>query len=954
MVGRQRELTRLQSLLTAEDAPHVALIAGEAGVGKSRLVRALVDALPAGTSVLSAAASEGDLGRPYQLLIDAVEPVVAAWSEVPAALDRRRDPLSVLLCTVSPAFDLCPDRSYGQEELLRASIDLVRHCTGPAPTVLVFEDLHWADAESVALFTRLALTPKLPVLLVGTFRPEALDRRHPLPESIVDLERRRSVHHVGLDRLTLGEVAELLAAVFGRPVPFPAAEALHARTGGNPFFLEELLVTAGDVSPDRLAELPLPWSLSEAILRHLDGLDPGVRRIVDAAAVLGRTISFDLLAAVTGTGEDTLIDALRELVARGVLVEGQDDIFSFRHALTHEVVAAQLLGRERRRLHEKAYAALQEQGSGDYGSLAHHAAGAARFEEMVDAARRGAALNLRRGSTSQGLRLAELGLSEAEHDLELLELASRAAWLVGLLDVAVRHGLAWREVAERSGDGAAAGAAIRHLARLYWELGDTENRWAMVRAALERAEAGDGEEKAWAYTLASEAHMLENHPDEAVEWADRALALATTTGTAAVRPPALVNKGSALLGVDARFDEGIAILEEALVEAEAANDLHSLSRALNNLTDAVFPTAPPARLRQLLDRAADVAERSGQRGRAMSDWAMTSSDMAQMDGDLALAEALLAEGRRMDAGAERSEDRRWYALHAAELAIETGHLDEAGAALQPVLAEVSESDTWPVADWAYGLASAVAARRGDLDGCLRLLGESVERAVDKPCHDQPGAYAAIVHAARAGGDPAVLTELLTRLEQRVALPGGSRTNWRNHARGAIAEAAHQPEEALAHYRAALAAVYNRKAAWAADIHQGIARCQLVLGHADEARRAIGTALELLARWPGWRQQDARALERRLSRSSLTGGEGGLGGGHERTPDLTAREREVAALVAEGLSNGEIARRLYISTKTASVHVSNILTKLGMSSRTEIATWAVRTGLAGSAPAAADR
>jgi predicted ATPase len=201
----------------------------------------------------------------------------------------------------------------------------------------VFEDLHWADAESLALFGRLAVTADLPLLLVGTFRPEGVARRHPLVELLAELERQRLVTGVALERLSRAGVAELLAAVYGNPVPYQVAEALHRRTGGNPFFLEELVVTAGRVDPARLATLPLPWNLSEAVLRRLDDLAPSQRRVVDAAAILGRRISFDLLAAVTGSGEDELIAILHHLVAENVMEE-EPDLFAFRHALTREAI----------------------------------------------------------------------------------------------------------------------------------------------------------------------------------------------------------------------------------------------------------------------------------------------------------------------------------------------------------------------------------------------------------------------------------------------------------------------------------------------------------------------------------------------------------------------------------------------------------------------------------------
>jgi DNA-binding NarL/FixJ family response regulator len=119
-----------------------------------------------------------------------------------------------------------------------------------------------------------------------------------------------------------------------------------------------------------------------------------------------------------------------------------------------------------------------------------------------------------------------------------------------------------------------------------------------------------------------------------------------------------------------------------------------------------------------------------------------------------------------------------------------------------------------------------------------------------------------------------------------------------------------------------------------DAEQGVARCLLATGQLDEVRQHAERAVQVLARWPGWRAEQAAALLRRVAQSPAAA-EGAL----------TTREREVAILLAEGLTNGQIAQRLYISAKTASVHVSNILAKLGMSSRAEVAAWAAREGLA---------
>jgi hypothetical protein len=334
-------------------------------------------------------AGQGAPGRPFSLLLDAFEPVVAGWTSIPPALSRRADSIELLLKPVAPALGPCDDRQYGPEELLRGAVDLIQFLV-PEPAVLVFEDLHGADAESISLFGRLATVPELDALLVGTYRPEDLGCRHALALLVADLERRRSITHVSLARLMRSSVGELLGAVYRRPVSWQVADTVHRRTGGNPFFVEELLLAAGETDPDRLPTLPLPWNLSEVLLRHLDGLDDQQRRVVDAAAVLGSRFPFDVLAALVGLPEDDLIAVMRRLVDAGLLVEDEPDVFSFRHALTCEAVSGQLLGRERRRLHEKALAVMCELASDDYTGLAHHAQGAGRYDEVVTFARQGA------------------------------------------------------------------------------------------------------------------------------------------------------------------------------------------------------------------------------------------------------------------------------------------------------------------------------------------------------------------------------------------------------------------------------------------------------------------------------------------------------------------------------------------------------------------------------------
>jgi DNA-binding CsgD family transcriptional regulator/tetratricopeptide (TPR) repeat protein len=948
MVGRGMELARLQRALAA-DATQVVLVTGEAGVGKTRLLRELAATLPAGTRLLAGQASQGVPARPFQLLLEAIRPSVAGWQQVPQRFADHEEPLRLLLRPLLPHLEPCTDREYSQEELLGAAVALVEDLfIGAGRGVLVFEDLHWADAQSVALFGRLALVPSLGALLVGSLRPEAVDRRHPPIATLAEVRRQREVTQVALDRLDQHAVAELLAAVYGHPVPFRVAEAMHRRTGGNPFFLEELLVTAGETDPEDLQDLPLPWNLSEAVLRRLDHLGPPQRRVVEAAAVLGERIQFDLLASVTGSDENELIDTLRKLVSGGVVLEDEPDVFRFRHALTREAIAGELLGRERRRLHEKALAALQEAGSIDWAAIAWHARGAGRYDDLVSAARAGAAAYLQRGASLEALRLAEEGLSEAGDDAELEMSASKAAWLVGLIDVAIEHGERWHALASRAGQPEVEVAALVHLARLYYEAEDRERQWEAVWSCMRVAEPlGRGEPLAKAYALVAEAHMLADQRDEAVEWSDRALELAEELGFRPARVTALVNKGSALIERPGGRQEGVTLLEQAIAEASSAGYDQLLLRALHNLLWGTLGVWPAERSRQTLRALRDLSARTG-RGGALGKLHLLAMEIATIEGDLNAAWAALQEERRLRLPGTDHLIPLQLANWRARLALEAGDLAAAEAALAEHPAGAREVDPF-VAGIAASLRLELVARTGDLDNLRALLdGWSAPAAAHACCSPHLGMdslAAGLLASIRAGVEPALIRGVLDETERAVAAvwpsaadqtQGGDRrlSLARRHLEAALLEADGDLAGALDAYLEAGGADSQRTVPLRADCQLGAARCLVALGREELAKAHARAAEELLQRWPGWRRDEARALLVRLRATP-----------RRAAGPLTPREREVAQLVAEGLSNGELAKRLFISTKTASVHVSNILAKLGMSSRAEIAAWAVGTGLA---------
>ncbi|HMJ77689.1 MAG TPA: AAA family ATPase, partial [Iamia sp.] len=665
MVGRNGPLDSLAALLTAE-VPGVALIGGEAGIGKSRLVRELLDGLPSEVRVLAGQADPGGLSHPFKVVLDIVASRVPADDERVVALradaDERR-PLADLLGLA--------------QSLLLDLIDGDR-------VVMVFEDLHWADSESITVFERLAgLTADGPAL-VGTYRPGDLTRRHPLTDALARLDRRPQVIHLRIDRLSIPDVQDFLAAVYGSRPSYRVAEALHTRSGGNPFFLEELLVASGGATLDDLGSAPLPWNLAEAVRAQVDDLDPSSRRVIETAAVLGRRVPFDVLAAVTGFDEGELIDVLRDLIGRDLLVESEVDVFSFRHDLSREAIEQRLLGREHRRIHQAALDVLHRVESPNLAAMARHAQGAGRPDEMVELARRGSSRYLAIGSSYQALDLAELGLTECEDDLQLLTTAARAAWLSGLHTDAVIHAEALTAYADVAGDVTARAAGRRLLLRLYWELGHEPSRAEVAESLVADLDVlEDGPDRAAALTDLAQVSMLTNRIDDAVHWAKLAIEAADRHDLPEIRRNAVVERASALLNSRDVVDEAIDDLVRTGDEASAAGEDLLAARAWSNAAFSSAGILTSAQRLDLLDRMHGAADRAGWQPEGTHSLASGRFEIAFHDGDMAAAEAAI-DGYFMNDAAWPIGKHGWLGLRTPQLYLEQGNVERAQCALDDV------------------------------------------------------------------------------------------------------------------------------------------------------------------------------------------------------------------------------------------------------------------------------
>ena len=620
---------------------------------------------------------------------------------------------------------------------------------------------------------------------------------------------------------------------------------------------------------------------------------------------------------MTGSSEAALIDALRGLVAAGLLVEDEVDVFAFRHALVGETVSAGLLGRERRRIHEAALAALLEAAEPDDVAISHHAAAAGAVDVMLAAVQRAATDALRRGAAYHALELAELGLSEAPDDSALNELATRAAWLVGVLDDAAEHASRWIRASVGRDDLVEESRARRLAMRVAWDGGDdvahTEQHRRLA-ALVDRMPAG--EDRAAALADLAQANMLACRAGPTLEYADRAIAEARAIGSERVEAQALVERWSC------RGHEGDDVMSKVLAavdRAEALGDHVTAARGLNNIVDVV----PLEQRRSIIERMHANAESAGFAALAAYSYAEHLAELASLSADRAELDRWLTHAWRWRRLGQSRKGTLWLDFYSALLEAEAG--DAAGS----VGDTTGRHRTGGRREKGTSYADLVdAASRGDARSA-RAAVEAWATSEKKSVKDKLYHLPNVVEAAlRAGVPDDALRQIFDD-----TIPHDARVGPSWEAMMAFLEAhAGRRSEAADH----VSRVGDELERWLrGELELQLAELALADGaNADAAKHAMA-ASGMLARWPGWRRDRADGLLRRLERraASVPGNE------------LSGRELEVAALLADGLTNAQIAERLFIARKTAAVHVSNILAKLGMRSRTEIAAWAIRTGVA---------
>jgi len=1001
-IGREAELARLGDLLgeAAGGAGRTVIIAGEAGIGKSRLLGRFSQVAAPGARFLEGACLQSaDDGVPYAPFVEILRELIVgtAPERLPALLGPARSELARLVPDLitraaDVPFPSAPDRA-AQGRLFELILGVFERLARTGPLVVTIEDVHWADRSTRELlgFLVRALRDD-PVLILLALRTDEEGAATGNLAFVAELEREEQVERIDLPRFGWDEVAAQLAALRDGPPEPASVDQLLARSDGNPFYVEELVLSDAELAGD------LPAVLRDVVAARIALISGPARDVLRAAAVAGRRVDDELLAAVLDLPVRSLADALREAVESGILARGvfrDGPGIGFRHAIFQETVSGDLFTGERVALHG-AFAAALESRAGATSVQGGPGPSPAEIALHWDAARRPerafaptvqAAVAAEHvyafGEAHRLWARADVIAKSAPSVLEssgitrdsILEHAADAAVLAGSYREAVALGERAIRAVVGEPDPARSGHLQDRLRWYLWEAGDRRAAAGAVEAAL-RLIPADPPSVGRARALAQHAgiQLYAGEFEAATREATEAIAVARQADAPGEEALALGVLGWSL-AVLGDPSAGIARLREGQDIAQRIESVEGMALAALNLAS-------------LLDRIG-LSEESLQA--AAAGYATTERlGVARTYGGLLLgfrakAEFLLGRWDEADAstalGLRRGTTDRaelWLATNRARLLTARGAHDEAAALLalaqgiedrlgstefaSSILAIQTELAAWqgrladvrraavkgielaakpgppdPSLAW---MAATVLRAEADAASSIRSRGTDAERAASVAVQEQIDKAtdsAATTRELLAGSARGRALLALLRAERARLAGHDDPAAWAAVARGWI-EAGRPYPAAYGRYREAAAilagrgvrsdaaAALNAAASTALELGAGplLALARILAG---QARIALGDPIATGTTG--------------INRDGVGGTEAALG--------LTARESEVLRLVAGGWTNQQIADALFITRKTASVHVSNILGKLGVEHRGAAAAAAHRLGLGTDAP-----
>jgi DNA-binding CsgD family transcriptional regulator len=940
LVGRDTYLALVEARLAraAAGAGELLFVAGEAGIGKTRLLgSAARRARASGFTVARGAAFPGDTQSLAGLLLDLASDLTSAADPALSDLGQR------LTSRVREIPTGAGDAHHRRRLLVQDLADMVVTAGPGTPVLLVLEDLHWADELSLDVLGHLAgRLGTRPMLVAGAYRSDELYPQLPMRNLRARLLGQRLAEEVRLPRLGLAQTATMTSATLGRPVPAQVVAAIHERSDGIPLHVEEFLaaIDEGALTPQSGAEVQaaaVPDTLGDAVLTRAQLLTTLAREVASAAAVIGRSFDFDLLTAVTGAGPDEVAGALRELQDAYLVLPGADAVtFDFRHALVRDALYADTDLPLRRRLHERVARAAVDRGyrgafvsahfeqAGDPGLAYEYAAAAAAEAAALSA--HGEALELYR----RAVRSLPAGLPALDRAALFTALGDEAAATDDNTAAAQAYQTA-HELAAGAGDVRAAAALAPRMAAVAHLLGEgLDARVGLLQAALDSLDgvAGAERERGQLRSAMAAAYMLDRRLDEAITHGERSRAESEKTGDDETLLNTAVTLGSVLVFAG-RMDEGWQLLEDAVGRACAAQREAEAARGYRMIGSAASVLVEYDRAGRWLAEGIGYAEQVelwNHRHYMASHLAHVQWATGQWDAAAQTARQALADGR----GGITTRATAQYVL--GYLAMGRGDWDAAEGLLREALAigeQMAELQRLSPPLW--GLAEA-ARCRGDHEGALALC----ERGFQASAEVTDAAYlfpflltGVRAHLAHNEADAAQawVDQLAAVLAAR-AIPGTLPAI--DHARGLVLLARGEVSAAHQVLEAASGAWRARHRFWeGAWARVDLAAAAAHLRRRGEVALLVSEVRDLAAAAGATTLADAAD---RLAASS----------GRARQADpwypLSAREFEVAELVAAGLTNRQIGERLVVAPKTVSAHITHILGKLGAARRAEIAAW----------------
>lgn len=990
VIGREDAIAIARRALerTRDAQGRTLLLSGEAGVGKSRLLRQVVEeSRERGFVVLQGACFEADTNQPYAPVVDLVRvfaattsPALAAHCLAPAAAELRGlfPELRDIFPDTAPARGTDPEAE--RRQYFHAFAEALRALGRVQPVLLAFEDVHWSDDATLDLVLHLARQmATAPVAIVLTYRSDEIGPR--LARLLADLDRLRCADEVALRALAAPEVGGMLEAIFGTGRSFEGAfvDRLHGLTEGNPFFIEEVLkslIGDGDVTQvdgrwqaRPFDQVRIPRTATEAVRRRLAGLSPAAREVASMAAVAGRRFDFTLLLELSPRPEGELLRLVKSLVEAQLVVEESADRFAFRHALTREALRMQLLERERATLHGAIAQAVERQHAGRAeeiaGVLAYHhfeaGAWSAARDHAIRAGHQALALGAPREALVQfGRAVTATRESGETPEPELLLARGRAQETLGDFPAAREDFQAALDAAQAAGDRHGQWQAL-HAMGMLWAARDYAQAGPLRKEALALArEIGDPLLVARSLNRVGNWHINREDPHAGIPRHEEALSILERAGD-----PRGVAETVDLLAMTRHMAgeqaQAVALYErvvELFIELDHRRGLANALAVLVVCGPSHHASAGPVATTRHIDDlvlhrravllASDLSWRAGE---TFSRYLL--ADALAWRGEYAAALQLAQEALAI---AEEISHREWQCgSHRVLGRIAMDLCDFPGALrqLEPAhrIARELGSATW--LRWTGApLAEALAAIGRTRDAALVLHHVDAEvprRGVTSEAgltgHATLGERqlaAAEVEIALAEARPEAALAALERLPEAGA-PRLALLRARALAADRRWAAA---EEALRVARRDATAQGARSQLWRIDAAEGAVR----LGQRERkmAREAFDSARALAGELaegiddPDLRLAFQAGVDRcappRPARSARQAAKAEHGG-------LTRRERQTAALVAEGMSNRAIAEALGIGERTVEGYVAAALAKLGFTSRAQIAVWASERGLA---------